>query len=235
MKWQARFSSPDSKRQYVRGLFATIADRYDLITVLLSGGLDRRWKAKLVATIDGSDPQRVLDLACGTGDIAFAVAAKGSRVVGLDITHRMLQLASGKPASPRVSFVTGDMMALPFPDASFDVITTGYGLRNVPDLGGALREMHRVLRPGGRMLSLDFDKPTSPAVRAVYLTYLTVVGSALGWILHRDPDTYRYIPESIRRYPGAAGVCKLAEGAGFSACGHVPVLGGLMAVHSATK
>ena len=236
MKWQRRFSSPDSKRQYVRGLFATIADRYDLITVLLSGGLDRRWKAQLVATISWSNNQRVLDLACGTGDIAFAVAAKGSRVVGLDITHRMLQLAAGKlQTSQRVSFVTGDMMALPFPDASFDVITTGYGLRNVPDLGGALREMCRVLRPGGRMLALDFDKPASPAVRAIYLTYLTIVGSALGWMLHRDADTYRYIPESIRRYPGASGVSNLAERAGFSACGHVPVLGGLMAMHSATK
>ncbi len=236
MKWQRRFSSPASKRQYVRGLFATIADRYDLITVLLSGGLDRRWKARLVATIDWSESQRVLDLACGTGDIAFAVAENGSRVVGLDITHRMLQIASAKPqASRRVAFVTGDMMALPFPDGSFDVITTGYGLRNVPDLGGALHEMHRVLRPGGRMLSLDFDRPASPAVRAIYLAYLTAVGSALGWILHRDPDTYRYIPESIRRYPGAAGVCNLAERAGFSTCGHVPVLGGLMAMHSATK
>ena len=236
MKWQRRFSSPDSKRQYVRGLFATIADRYDLITVLLSGGLDRRWKARLVDTTDWSGRRRVLDLASGTGDIAFAVAAKGSRVVGLDITHRMLQLASRKPnESRRVSFVTGDMMALPFPDGSFDAITTGYGLRNVPDLDGALREMHRVLRPDGRVLSLDFDKPESAAVRAVYLAYLTAVGSALGWILHRDPDTYRYIPESIRRYPGAAGVSALARRVGFSKCGHVPVLGGLMAMHSMTK
>lgn len=85
------------------------------------------------------------------------------------------------------------------------------------------------------MLSLDFDRPESPAVRAVYLAYLTIVGSALGWILHRDPDTYRYIPESIRRYPGAAAVSDLAERAGFSRCGHTPVLGGLMAMHSATK
>jgi demethylmenaquinone methyltransferase/2-methoxy-6-polyprenyl-1,4-benzoquinol methylase len=148
----------------------------------------------------------------------------------------MLQLASQKPQPPqRVRFVTGDMMALPFPDASFDAITTGYGLRNVPDLDGALREMVRVLRPGGRMLSLDFDRPASPAVRGVYLAYLTVVGSALGWALHGDPDTYRYIPESIRRYPGAAAVSRLAEEAGFSRCRHVPVLGGLMAIHSATK
>lgn len=236
MKWQRRFSSPASKRQYVRELFATIADRYDLITVLLSGGLDRRWKAMLVASIDWPGHPRVLDLACGTGDIAFAAAAKGAGVVGLDVTHRMLQLASEKSKAARsVRFVTGDMMALPFPDASFDVITTGYGLRNVPDLAGALREMVRVLRPGGRMLSLDFNRPESPAVRAVYLAYLTIVGSALGWILHRDPDTYRYIPESIRRYPGAAAVSDLAERAGFSSCGHTPVLGGLMAMHSATK
>jgi demethylmenaquinone methyltransferase/2-methoxy-6-polyprenyl-1,4-benzoquinol methylase len=236
VKWQRRFSSPARKRQYVGELFATIADRYDLITVLLSGGLDRRWKANLVASLDWRHHPRVLDLACGTGDIAIAAAAMGGTVVGLDITHRMLQLASQKPQPPqRVRFVTGDMMALPFPDASFDAITTGYGLRNVPDLDGALREMVRVLRPGGRMLSLDFDRPASPAVRGVYLAYLTVVGSALGWALHGDPDTYRYIPESIRRYPGAAAVSRLAERAGFSACGHVPVLGGLMAIHSAIK
>jgi demethylmenaquinone methyltransferase/2-methoxy-6-polyprenyl-1,4-benzoquinol methylase len=236
VKWQHRFSSPDSKRQYVRGLFATIADRYDLITILLSGGMDRRWKARLVDTLAEPGRLRVLDLACGTGDIAFAAAAKGSRVVGLDITHRMLQLAVKKAhRNCRVSFVAGDMMALPFPDSSFDVITTGYGLRNVPDLGAALAEMHRVLRPGGRMLSLDFDRPASRSVRAIYLAYLTVVGSALGWVLHRDPDTYRYIPESIRRYPGAAAVSDLARHAGFSACGHVPVLGGLMAMHRATK
>jgi ubiquinone/menaquinone biosynthesis methyltransferase len=235
VKWQRRFASPDSKRQYVGTLFATIADRYDLITVLLSGGLDRRWKARLVARIDASAHPRVLDLACGTGDLAFAAVARGCRVVGLDITHRMLQLAAAKPAAQGLSFVTGDMMALPFPDAAFDVITTGYGLRNVPDLGGALAEMHRVLRPGGRLLALDFDRPSNGLVRAVYLSYLTLVGSALGWILHRDPDTYRYIPESISRYPGAAGVSALARRAGFSACAHVPVLGGLMAMHSATK
>ena len=101
MTWQRRFSSPDSKRHYVRRLFATIADRYDLITVLLSCGHDRRWKATLVATIEWSGRPRVLDLACGTGDIAFASAANGARVVGLDITHRMLQLASGKAQASR--------------------------------------------------------------------------------------------------------------------------------------
>ena len=235
MKWQDRFSSPEHKRRYVRGLFATIADRYDLITVLLSGGLDRRWKARLVAQVDWAGAPRALDLACGTGDIAFAAAGKGGRVTGLDITHRMLQLAMRKPQLRPVSFITGDMMALPFADATFDIITTGYGLRNVPDLAGALREINRVLRPGGRMLALDFDRPSNTAIRTLYLTYLTILGSSLGLLLHRDPDTYRYIPESIRRYPGAAEVSAMARRLGFASCEHTPVLGGLMAMHSATK
>ena len=237
MKWQERFSSPERKRQYVRSLFATIADRYDLITVLLSGGLDKRWKRRLVTEIPSPANASVLDLACGTGDIAFEAAAVGSRVVGLDITPRMVRLASLKPQRfrHRVSFVTGDMMALPMRDESFDVVTTGYGLRNVPDLAGALAEIHRVLRPGGLLLSLDFDRPTNRIVRSVYLTYLTVVGSALGAVLHGDPDTYRYIPESIQRYPGAAGVCALARKTGFGRCAHSPVLGGFLALHSASK
>ena len=237
MKWQDRFSSPERKRQYVRSLFATIADRYDLITVLLSGGLDRTWKRRLVAKIPSPSDALALDLACGTGDIAFELAAAGTRVIGLDITPRMVRLASLKPQRfrHRVSFVTGDMMALPAPEAAFDVVTTGYGLRNVPDLPGALAEIHRVLRPGGMMLSLDFDKPLNPVVRTVYLGYLIGVGSLLGALLHGDPDTYRYIPESIRRYPGAAGVCAMARTAGFSACTPQPVLGGLLALHSAEK
>jgi demethylmenaquinone methyltransferase/2-methoxy-6-polyprenyl-1,4-benzoquinol methylase len=134
-----------------------------------------------------------------------------------------------------VSFVTGDMMALPFPDGTFAAVTTGYGLRNVPELAGALAEIRRVLAPGGRLLSLDFDRPTNAAIRGVYLTYLNVVGSALGLLLHRDGDTYRYIPESIERYPGAAGVAALAREAGFTSCRHWRVLGGLMAIHSAQK
>ncbi len=234
---RAALASPDSKSRYVRRLFSTIADRYDLITVLLSYGQDRRWKRRIAELTGAGLDTRVLDLACGTGDIAFAVAGRGARVVGLDVTHRMVQLARLKaPASGAgVRFVTADMMALPFRDEEFDVVTTGYGIRNVPDITGAIAEMRRVLKPGGALLSLDFNRPVNPLVRGVYLTYLTVVGSALGLALHRDPDTYRYIPESIRRYPGAVEVNAMIRRQGFSSSEHLPVLGGLMAIHHATK
>jgi demethylmenaquinone methyltransferase/2-methoxy-6-polyprenyl-1,4-benzoquinol methylase len=226
-------AAPDSKRRYVRRLFNTIAGRYDLITRVLSYGQDRKWKVR-VAELSAAGPgTRVLDLACGTGDIAFALAGRGAQVVGLDITHRMLQLARAKQRGPQ--FVTGDMLALPFGNDAFDVVTTGYGLRNVPDISRAIAEARRVLRPGGTFVSLDFNRPANSIVRAAYLSYLTIVGSTLGYILHRDPDTYRYIPESIRRYPGAVEVNAIIRRAGFSESEYLPVIGGLMAIHHARR
>jgi ubiquinone/menaquinone biosynthesis methyltransferase len=230
------FDSPDTKSQYVRRLFSTIADRYDLITVLLSYGQDRRWKRRLVSMAPAGRGTRTLDLACGTGDITFALAERGAVSVGLDITRRMVEIAKAKrPPSSTSTFLVGDMMALPFTDATFDVVTTGYGIRNVPVIAQSLSEIRRVLRPGGILLSLDFNRPSNTTMRWVYLSYLTLVGSTLGLVLHRDPDTYRYIPESIRRYPGAAGVSQIARELGFSSCEHVPVLGGLMAIHRAVR
>ena len=233
MSLRTAFSSPDTKRRYVRRLFTTIADRYDLITRLLSFGQDRRWKARLIVLARPARGEAVLDLACGTGDLAFAMAGRVRRVVGLDITPRMVDLASAKPG--QVEFLVGDMGALPLGDRMFDLVTTGYGLRNVPVLESALGEAHRVLRQGGRLVSLDFDRPRSWLVRTVYLAYLTVVGSCLGVLLHGDPDTYRYIPASIRRYPGAHGVADRMRAIGFREVEVYQVLGGLMAIHSAVK
>jgi demethylmenaquinone methyltransferase/2-methoxy-6-polyprenyl-1,4-benzoquinol methylase len=156
--------------------------------------------------------------------------------VGLDITARMVEIARGKrPPATTSRFLVGDMMALPFGDATFDVVTTGYGIRNVPVIAEAVAEMARVLRPGVVLLSLDFDRPSNALIRAAYLGYLTVVGSTMGFVLHGDPDTYRYIPESIRRYPGADGVWGIVRERGFAACERFRVLGGLMALHRAVK
>jgi ubiquinone/menaquinone biosynthesis methyltransferase len=241
-------STAAGKQRYVRRLFATIADRYDLITRVLSYGQDRRWKRRLIGLAQIGSRDRVLDLACGTGDILFEAQRFAPRLaVGLDLTHRMLVLAKQRSDSgsrraetatrtdSRSRLVASDMLALPFGPAGFDVVTTGYGLRNVPDLGQAIREIHRVLAPGGRMLSLDFNRPSSALVRAAYHAYLTIVGSTLGLLLHGDPDTYRYIPESIRNYPGASAVASMLEAEGFRDARVVPVLFGLMAIHVARK
>lgn len=243
MSLERAFDTPDAKRRHVRQLFTTIADRYDLITRVLSYGQDARWKRRLVAMADVKPGERALDLAAGTGDIAFGVAARGAHTIGLDITHRMLQAArlrsfgakAGEARQHRIEFITGDMTDLPFRTASFDLVTTGYGLRNVPDLTAAIDEIARVLRPGGRMLSLDFNRPENAMVRTAYLAYLTVVGAALGWLLHRDPDTYRYIPASIRRYAGARGVADLLAARGFDHVRVIPLLFGLMSLHVAER
>jgi demethylmenaquinone methyltransferase/2-methoxy-6-polyprenyl-1,4-benzoquinol methylase len=289
-----RIRTPEGKSRYVRHLFATIADRYDLITVVLSYGQDRRWKERLVQHASPVAGARALDLATGTGDIAFALAGRGAHVVGLDITPRMIELARAKPqrargpraagasasaeasasvkasasatasadrrslgggwsaslAGARVDrqraeargvqpsdtrFLVGDMIALPFPNHVFDIVTTAYGLRNVPNLAAAIDEIHRVLRPGGQLLSLDFNRPSNAFIRGAYLTYLTGVGATLGWVLHRDPDTYRYIPASIRQYPGAEAVVRMLDDRGFSRARYYRVLGGLMAIHHAIR
>ena len=245
MTLRSEIATPEGKRRYVRRLFATIANRYDFITRFLSYGQDQRWKRRLIELAKIGPSDRVLDLACGTGDIAEMAARRARSAVGLDVTLRMLQLArvrgpdsrSGRGgADPhRIHLICADMLALPFSAGQFDVVTIGYGLRNVPDLAHASHEIHRVLAPGGRMLSLDFNRPERAIVRAVYLAYLTVVGSALGWALHGDPDTYRYIPESIRNYPGAHGVARLLEQHEFTNVRVIPVLGGFMSIHVAVK
>jgi ubiquinone/menaquinone biosynthesis methyltransferase len=234
---ETAFDSPEAKRRHVRQLFQTIADRYDVITRVLSWGRDRHWKTRLLDLVGVWKGARLLDLACGTGDLVFGAVDRGAEATGLDITPRMVQIAQAKPTlhPTKMTWVVGDMTALPIKSASFDLVTTGYGLRNVPDLSKAIAEIRRALKPGGFVGSLDFNRPDAPWLRAVYLTYLRIVGATLGWVLHRDPDTYRYIPESIERYPGAEGVADLLRAAGFVDVRVTAVLGGLMTIHIARR
>ncbi len=229
-------ATPERKARYVRTLFEGIASRYDQITVGLSYGRDRHWKDTLARMACAQPGERVLDLACGTGDIAVRLAAAGAHVIGLDLTTAMLALAATRNAAvPSVRWLQGDMMALPVAPASCDIVTIGYGLRNVPVLDQSLAEIMRVLRPGGRVLSLDFTLPTSPVVRRAYLAYLDVVGGLVGQALHGDPDTYRYIPASLRRYAGAEGVADRMRMLGFVDVAWWPVMGGLMAINTGRR
>ena len=183
----------------MRAMFSTVAPRYDFITRTFSYGMDRRWKR---TGLDGAKlPERpvVLDLASGTGDFSLMVHQRfpGSRAVAVDITERMLQLARGRGVQHTVC---GDAGRLPFPDHTFDCVFVGYGLRNFPHLDVAVREIERVTRPGGSLVSLDFFLPSNALLRPLYLAYLYAQGAFWGLVLHGRPRVYTYIPDSLRTF-----------------------------------
>lgn len=233
-------NSKEKKQLYVNQMFSKIAPRYDLVTALLSYGQDRRWKKKLVQGTDVQPHHTILDLACGTGDITFMLAKMVStgRVVGVDITPGMIEIASRKKQQLGINgieFEVGDITRLEFHANTFDRITVGYGVRNVPDIACLLSEVFRMLKPGGRFLSLDFAKPVNPFYCRAYLGYLTVMGSLLGWVMHGDPDVYRYISESLKLYPAQHGVQILMDKAGFEDTGYLVFGGGIIAINYGRK
>jgi len=183
----------------MRAMFSTIAPRYDFITRAFSYGMDRRWKRSLVSRARLPENPVVLDLASGTGDFSIEVAARhpGSRAVAVDLTHRMLQLARKRGVDHAIC---GDAGRLPFPDASFDCVFIGYGLRNFPNLAVALAEIERVTRPGGLLLTLDFFLPSNAMLRQLYLGYLYAQGTFWGLLLHGRARVYTYIPDSLRSF-----------------------------------
>jgi len=237
---RTQIASAETKQRYVNQLFETIAPAYDFFTRFFSYGMDRRWKRRLLRTLRLTGDERALDLACGTGDITFAIAERldSGSVCGLDITDGMLAIARRKLLARRahhIAFCRADAMRLPFSDHSVDCVACGYALRNVPDVESLLREILRVLKPGGRFSSLDFGIPRLRPYRWLYMRYLFIAGSAVGYVLHRDPDTYRYIPESIRLYPGQAGVRAMMDKVGFVETGFEEFGGGIMAINYGAK
>jgi len=195
----------------MRRMFGTIAPRYDFVTRAFSLGMDHRWKEGAVASAALPERAVVLDLACGTGDFACLVSgtSPGATVVALDLTPEMLRLSKERGVR---SAVCGDALALPFTDAAFDAVFIGYGLRNFPDLRVALREIRRVTRPGGLLVSLDFFLPCNMLLRHLYLGWLFAQGAAWGLLLHGRARTYTYIPDSLR------GFMSIPEFAGVLAC-----------------
>ena len=233
-------TSKQKKQSYVNQMFVKIAPFYDSFTVFFSFGMDRGWKRKLLEMVGLKGDESVLDLACGTGDITFMLARqlpKGS-AVGLDIVPEMIALAEKKRISQGVTncrFECADIMKMPFPDQSFDRVTCGYALRNVPDVEEALREIHRVLKPGGTFHSLEFGHPSNRLYRWLYLHYLIVTGSIAGILLHGDADVYRYIPESLKLYPGQQRVAEMMARQGFEKTGFEEFGGGIMAINYGTR
>ncbi|MGQ0639515.1 MAG: ubiquinone/menaquinone biosynthesis methyltransferase [Gemmatimonadaceae bacterium] len=232
------------KQQLVTPLFDLIAPHYDRFTRVFSYGMDARWKRELVAWLlrhHGTNAAvTVLDVACGTGDLAIqtAQALPNANVRGVDLSERMLELARTRlPATlhHRLTFEVGDLGQLPARDASIDVVTAGYAIRNAPDPRQALGEVARVLRPGGHLYVLDFFRPPAPLWRALYLSYLRAAGAAVGWWWHRTPAAYEYIAASIAHFVSCAEFAEWLLATGFSIDWARPKLGGGVALIAAVR
>jgi demethylmenaquinone methyltransferase / 2-methoxy-6-polyprenyl-1,4-benzoquinol methylase len=234
MSLERHLSDPTLKQQFVTPMFDIIASRYDEFTRLFSFGLDRHWKAQVLAELEShlSPETRALDLACGTGDLAFALAAKGAQVTGIDASSRMIEVAAARGAV-NPTFVVGDMTALDASDGSVDVVTASYALRNVPDFRQALREIARVLKRGGRLVTLDFYRPTNVVWRRAFLGYLSVAGNTVGWLWHREPVVYGYIAKSVEHYVSISTFNAALAEAGFTVERVFSHLYGGIAVHHA--
>ncbi len=198
----------------MRAMFSTVAPRYDFITRTFSYGMDRHWKRTGLDRAQLPDRPVVLDLAAGTGDFSLMVRQRypGSCAIAVDITERMLQLARGRGVQHTVC---GDAGLLPFGDHSFDCVIVGYGLRNFPNLGVAVREIERVTRPGGSLVSLDFFLPANALLRPLYLAYLYAQGAFWGLVLHGRPRVYTYIPDSLRSFVSIEDFSSLLHRTGY--------------------
>ncbi|MCW5559320.1 MAG: ubiquinone/menaquinone biosynthesis methyltransferase [Verrucomicrobiae bacterium] len=228
------------RAERVGDLFAALAPRYDLINDLQSFGLHRLWKRRLLRLAGVRPGERALDVCCGTGDVAFALARAGAVVTGLDFSDPMLSVARDRvgrwhgPARPP-KFRQGDALVLPFPEASFDVVTISYGLRNLADFDRGLREMIRVLRPGGRLLILDFGKPDWKPWRWLYFQYLRWIVPIFGRLFCGDADTHGYILKSLEHYPAQRGVDARLRELGCGETRVVNLLGGVMSINRAVR
>lgn len=227
-------------------LFATIARRYDLINDIQSFGIHRLWKKRVIRLAQVQPGERALDLCCGTGDLTLALAKKGVEVIGLDFSEPMLAVAREKGAKSnrdgktktragKVEFIQGDAQRIPLADNSFDVLTIGYGLRNLADLDAGLRDMLRVTKPGGRFVALEFGKPGNVLWRAVYFGYLKFMLPVFGKVFCGNSAAYGYILESLSHYPAQLGVAEKLTKFGWRDVRVINLLGGVMSIHYAEK
>ena len=230
--------SPDEKTRRVGRVFSSVARRYDLMNDLMSGGVHRLWKARFVARVKPRAGEQILDMAGGTGDVAFRMAQCGAHVAVADINADMLNVGQDRA---RRRGITGlqwrveNAEALSFADASFDAYTIVFGIRNVTDIPAALGEAHRVLKRGGRFYCMEFSSSDWPGFSNLYEAWADKVIPRIGKTVADDEESYRYLVESIRRFPRPAAFRAMVSGVGFVRAAAEPMLGGLVTIHSGWK
>ena len=230
--------TPDEKSRRVGSVFASVAPSYDLMNDLMSGGMHRLWKSRFVRRVKPRRGESILDVAGGTGDIAFRMAASGAQVTVADISREMLDVGIERARRQRTEglvWAEENAESLSFADQSFDAYTIAFGIRNVTHVGQALAEAHRVLRIGGRFCCLEFSTATWPGFATLYDRYSMKVVPRIGRAIARDEESYRYLVESIRRFPAMEEFRAMIGKAGFARTSVEPILGGVVAIHRGWK
>jgi demethylmenaquinone methyltransferase/2-methoxy-6-polyprenyl-1,4-benzoquinol methylase len=230
--------SPEEKTRRVGEVFSSVARRYDLMNDLMSGGMHRLWKDRFVARVKPRPGEAILDMAGGTGDVAFRMARRGALVTVADINADMLEV--GRQRAKRgglsgLSWKIENAEKLSFADGSFDAYTIVFGIRNVTDIPEALKEAHRVLKRGGRFFCMEFSSSEWPGFSNLYEAYASTVIPKIGKAITNDEDSYRYLVESIQRFPKPAAFKAMVGQAGFARAAAEPMLGGLVTIHSGWK
>jgi demethylmenaquinone methyltransferase/2-methoxy-6-polyprenyl-1,4-benzoquinol methylase len=234
----AFYDAGEQRATKVNDLFAAIARRYDLINDLQSFGLHRLWKRRVVRLAQAKPGDCALDLCCGTGDLALALAQNGATATGLDFSRPMLDVADQRNLKAQVAnlkFIQGDAQQVPFPDDTFDIVTMGYGLRNLTSWERGLDEMHRVAKPGARIIVLEFGKPTNTLWRAIYFTHLRCSVPLIGLLFCGNASAYAYILESLKHYPAQLAVADKMRGLKLANVRVINLLGGAMAINYGEK
>lgn len=235
------YAAGEQRAAKVNDLFARIARRYDFLNDLQSFGLHRIWKRRVVELAKVTSNACALDLCCGTGDISFALAQRGAETTGLDFSPQMLEVAAQRKAQNLNSqttppkFIQGDAQQLPFPDNQFDIVTVGYGLRNLTSWERGVDEMVRVARPGARLIVLDFGKPPNALWRAIYFTHLQLSVPLIGLLFCGNAQAYAYILESLKHYPAQLAVAEKMRALKLKNVQVINLLGGAMAINYGEK
>lgn len=237
----AFFAPGEQRAAKVNDLFARIARRYDFLNDLQSFGLHRSWKRRVIELASVSPGSKALDLCCGTGDITFSLAKRGAETIGLDFSPQMLEVAGRRKEKTRgirsqnPKFLQGDAQQLPFADNTFDIVTVGYGLRNLASWERGLEEMARVARPGGRLIVLDFGKPPNALWRGIYFTHLRLSVPLIGRLFCGNAQAYAYILESLKHYPAQIAVADKMRALKLNNIRVINLLGGAMAINYGEK
>ncbi|MAI63058.1 MAG: bifunctional demethylmenaquinone methyltransferase/2-methoxy-6-polyprenyl-1,4-benzoquinol methylase [Micavibrio sp. TMED27] len=234
--------SPEEKTTLVRGVFDSVAEKYDIMNDVMSGGLHRLWKDHLVRSIGARPRMKCLDVAGGTGDIAFRLRKNGGPSIDItvfDLNHNMLSVGRDRAINKGwvndFEWITGNAETLPFPDNHFDLYTIAFGLRNVTRIDTAIAEAYRVLKPGGRFFCLEFSHVRNPVLSKAYDFYSFSALPKMGELIAQDRESYQYLAESIRKFPTQADLKARMEATGFEQCKFSNLSGGICAIHQGTK